>query len=105
MHLPFQFTGASMGSRGMSSEQRNTDEDVPDAPFPAELGWQDTRVELDEFKVILSSDDKVADKIKCTRYRPDRSKVTTLDAIFTSVKIGEDWRCVSRSPFNIEMFE
>lgn len=71
----------------------------------AELGWQDTRVELDEFKVILSSDDKVAYKIKCTRYRPDRSKVTTLDAIFTSVKIDEDWRCVSRSPFNIEMFE
>jgi hypothetical protein len=83
VHLPFQFTGASMGSRGMSSEQWNTDEDVPKTPFPAELGWQDTSVELDEYEVILSSDDKVAYKIKCTRYRPDRSKVTTFDAIFS----------------------
>jgi len=51
---------------------------------------------------IIEDENKVAFLIAASRYHVDGSLMQTFDAIFTVEQRNDDWRLISRNPFNIK---
>lgn len=101
IHLPLHQVGVGPALPPIYLEEA-------DVPEYRSDGWEETNPEwvgstnaLLSHKVVVRDENKVAFLIEAARYKADGSLMQTYDAIFTVARDGDDWRLISRNPFNI----
>ena len=102
IHLPFHQIGMPANMPAIYLNEK----DVPEyRDIDWEISkpeWVGSTVELKKMTKIIEDENKVAFLIAASRYHVDGSLMQTFDAIFTVEQRNDDWRLISRNPFNIK---
>jgi hypothetical protein len=101
VHLPFHQVGMPPNMPAIYLNEQDVPE-YRDADWErSNPEWVGSKVKLNNMSKIIGDDKKVAFLIEAARYNADGSLMQTFNAIFTVESRSDDWRLISRNPFNI----
>ena len=101
VHLPIHQIDAAENPFSCLLEEDDVPEYFSDIFEESRPEWIGSTCRLDAFEVLIRDYDKVAFLVQAARLNADGSVMQTFEAIFTVAKRGEDWRLISRNPFNV----
>ena len=101
VHLPFHQVGMPPNMPAIYLNEQDVPE-YRDADWErSKPEWVGSKVKLNNMSKIIGDEKKVAFLIEAARYNADGSLMQTFNAIFTVESRSDDWRLISRNPFNI----
>lgn len=97
IHLPFQHYSA----RAEWVFQWDTPDDVPEYMEMLDPKWTGSSCLLKELQRLAGSEHKIAYRVLATRFHADGTPMQGFEAIYSVLKMDEDWRIVNRNPINV----